>query len=187
MEQQRLEIDGWRAGLRFSACHILPEHPKCSRMHGHSYAVHVRLFGAPGEDGLILDFTRIKDIVRKIAEELDHRLLVPTKDPLIDLLVSDDSVKFRYGAKGYTIPIGDAVLLPLGAVSGEQLSRWLLKRLVDSLSPPGTIDRIELGVDEGPGQGAWSVWTPGPGDVGDGRGDESPSGGDGSGGVGPHD
>jgi 6-pyruvoyltetrahydropterin/6-carboxytetrahydropterin synthase len=166
MESQTLAIDGWRAGLRFSACHILPEHPKCSRMHGHTYAVHLRITGTPGDDGLVLDFTRIKAMVRELTEELDHRLLIPEADPRIDLLVKEGYVRFRYGGKGYSIPEEDVMLLPVDALSGERLSAYLLERFVGKLGDAPNITAIELGLDEGPGQGAWSRWAPGDGEGG---------------------
>ncbi|MGB9372190.1 MAG: 6-carboxytetrahydropterin synthase, partial [Halobacteriota archaeon] len=34
-----IELDGWQAKLRFSACHFIPDHPKCGRLHGHTYAM----------------------------------------------------------------------------------------------------------------------------------------------------
>ena len=156
MESQTLAIDGWRAGLRFSACHILPEHSKCSRLHGHTYAVHVRVTGVPGPDGLVLDFTRIKDIVRGLTEELDHRMLIPENDPKLDMLDTDRSVKFRYGDKGYALPAEDTAMLPIEAVSGERLSSWLLDRFMEELGDAPNLTSVELGLDDGPGQGAWS-------------------------------
>jgi 6-pyruvoyltetrahydropterin/6-carboxytetrahydropterin synthase len=156
MALQRLEIDGWKSGLRFSACHILPEHSKCSRMHGHTYAIHLRIEGTAGDDGLILDFSRLKGVVRGLAEELDHRLLIPEKDPLMELLVKGDSVKFRYAGRGYTLPRSDVVLLPLRSVAAESLSSYLLGRFLDELGKVPGLHRVELGLDEGPGQGAWT-------------------------------
>ena len=152
-----MEIDGWRSGIRFSACHILPEHSKCSRMHGHTYGVHLRVTGTPGKDGLVTDFTVLKGILRELVEELDHRMLIPEKDPGIDLLVTDPSVKFRYGDKGYSLPSEDCAVLPLEGISGERLAVYLLDRFVAKLGSPPNVSRVELGLDEGPGQGAWAA------------------------------
>ena len=42
-------IDGWDAGIKFSACHFIPGHDKCSRLHGHIYAIHAKIFGNQNE------------------------------------------------------------------------------------------------------------------------------------------
>ncbi|RLF42165.1 MAG: 6-pyruvoyl tetrahydropterin synthase family protein, partial [Thermoplasmata archaeon] len=40
-----IEIDGWRANIRFSSAHIIPEYDKCGRLHGHTYAIHAKIYG----------------------------------------------------------------------------------------------------------------------------------------------
>ncbi|RLF38168.1 MAG: 6-pyruvoyl tetrahydropterin synthase family protein, partial [Thermoplasmata archaeon] len=51
-----IRIDGWKAGIKFSAAHIIPEYEKCGRLHGHSYAIHAKVYGNPNEKGIIMDF-----------------------------------------------------------------------------------------------------------------------------------
>jgi len=41
----RLELDGWETGLKFAAAHFLPGVERCNRIHGHNYAVSVRIEG----------------------------------------------------------------------------------------------------------------------------------------------
>ena len=69
-----LEIDGGYFGIRFSACHFIPRHEKCSRLHGHSYIVRLRLEGDIGEEGMIMDFVVLKKKLKEIIEELDGKL-----------------------------------------------------------------------------------------------------------------
>ena len=74
-----LEIDGWRSNIRFSSAHIIPEYEKCGRLHGHTYAVHVKIGGKLDSKGIIMDFSLLKDALKKIVNELDHRILIPAK------------------------------------------------------------------------------------------------------------
>ena len=67
-----LRIDGWRKGVRFSSAHITPEHKKCGRLHGHTYAIHLRLQGKQDEWGIVLDFGIITDKLKEIGDEMDH-------------------------------------------------------------------------------------------------------------------
>ena len=70
-----LEIDGGYSGIRFSSCHFIPRHEKCSRLHGHSYIVRLRLEGDIGEDGMIMDFVVLKRALRATTLSLLLRIL----------------------------------------------------------------------------------------------------------------
>jgi 6-pyruvoyltetrahydropterin/6-carboxytetrahydropterin synthase len=61
----------------FSAGHALRGYKgKCENVHGHNYRVRVTLEG-PQLDaiGLLVDFTRLKAIVREIMGRLDHQFV----------------------------------------------------------------------------------------------------------------
>ncbi|MCX6657517.1 MAG: 6-carboxytetrahydropterin synthase, partial [Euryarchaeota archaeon] len=77
----RLEINGWSSKIAFSATHIIPMHSKCGRLHGHDYAINAKIEGEMGPDGVIMDFISVKEFLRGVAAELDHRVLIPAKDP----------------------------------------------------------------------------------------------------------
>jgi len=61
------------------AAHRLPNVPaghKCSRLHGHSFAIEVHVRGTPDtHTGWIMDFADIKAAFRPIYEQLDHHYL----------------------------------------------------------------------------------------------------------------
>ena len=63
----------------FEAAHWLPTFPeghKCRRLHGHSFRIEVVVSGeVPAEQGYLLDFGAIAEIVQPLVERLDHRLL----------------------------------------------------------------------------------------------------------------
>ncbi len=54
--------------------HILPGHPKCGSMHGHTYKVEVVIEGE-NKSGMIIDFADLKKSVRETLGRFDHRLL----------------------------------------------------------------------------------------------------------------
>lgn len=60
----------------FSAAHHLaiPGHA-CSVMHGHNYKVRVECSGRIDENGMVVDFDRIKEAVSPIIQQLDHKFL----------------------------------------------------------------------------------------------------------------
>ncbi|ACX51738.1 6-pyruvoyl tetrahydropterin synthase and hypothetical protein [Ammonifex degensii KC4] len=61
----------------FSAAHRLPNHPSpCSRLHGHNWEVTVTVIGEElGPDGMLLDFTVLKQILQEVLAKLDHQYL----------------------------------------------------------------------------------------------------------------
>ena len=63
----------------FEAAHRLPNVPfdhKCSRLHGHSFQIHVHVRGTVGEEtGWVIDFADIKVAFSPIHDTLDHNYL----------------------------------------------------------------------------------------------------------------
>ncbi|MCU0799083.1 MAG: 6-carboxytetrahydropterin synthase [Candidatus Thermoplasmatota archaeon] len=155
--ERRIEIDGWKSGIRFSSCHMLLRHDKCSRLHGHTYCIHLRITGSVNEDMMLFDFGRVKEVLRGLASVLDHRTIIPTGNEEIGVTSSEDgrNVVVDLGGRTYSIPKEDAILLPIRMSTAEELSRYLLERFIKETGPGVNISRIELGVDEGMGQGAW--------------------------------
>lgn len=63
----------WNGSI--DAAHFIPGHPKCGRLHGHTYTIRVVLVGNLPDDkepAYMVDYGLIKEIVN----ELDHKLLV---------------------------------------------------------------------------------------------------------------
>ncbi len=151
----RLELDGWKLGLRFSACHIIPKHDKCGRLHGHTYTIHSRVDGSLNEHGIILDFEIIKNALREVIIDLDHKLLIPIKNKRFRIQEGEDIFITLDSEKEYRLPREDVVLLDIESATAESLANYILKKLIISMDIPPNIRSIELGVDEGWGQGAW--------------------------------
>lgn len=61
----------------FDAAHYLPKYNgKCERLHGHTYKLVVKVKGTPDEEGMVIDFIKLKNLVKeKVLNQLDHQLL----------------------------------------------------------------------------------------------------------------
>ena len=64
--------------FNFDYAHILPKTEKCSVMHGHTSSVLVEIIGRP-VDGMVVDFSIAKAIVRAAVKKLDHKLFISEK------------------------------------------------------------------------------------------------------------
>ncbi|AEG19145.1 6-carboxytetrahydropterin synthase QueD [Methanobacterium paludis] len=152
----KIVINGIHANLRFSAAHLIPKHESCGVIHGHSYIVDVVVEGErSGEFGFVVDFKKVKSIVRDICKKLDHRVLIPIKNPEMDFKNLEDSVEFSIGKKEYKLPVEDCVLLDLGSTSAEDLSQYFAEELYQQLKELGEISSVQICVNEGIGQGAY--------------------------------
>lgn len=73
----------------FDMAHALAGYDgKCRNIHGHTYHLHVTVEGQPCQDqaspkdGMVLDFTQIKQIVAdQIVAQFDHALVLPRTTP----------------------------------------------------------------------------------------------------------
>lgn len=150
-----ITIDGWKSNIQFSSAHIIPEYEKCGRLHGHTYAIHAKIYGKPDKKGIIMDFSLLKDALKKIANELDHKILIPKKSEVVKIEKEGDQVKIVSLKKYYVFPLGDCVFLPIDSTSAENLAKYILDKMLDEISSQKQVECIEIGVDEGYGQGAW--------------------------------
>lgn len=85
-----IEIDGGYSGIRFSACHFIPRHEKCSRLHGHSYIVHLRLEGDIDENGMVMDFVILKKKLKEMVDAMDHAVLLPAQSKEVHITEDGD-------------------------------------------------------------------------------------------------
>ena len=147
-----IELDGWKANIRFSSSHIIPKHKKCGHLHGHTYALHAKVCGKLDENGMIIDFSELKSVLREIADKLDHKILIPEKSPGIDRDKSE--IRFVANDKNYVFPQEDCVFLPIKSTTAELLAEYVMKELLKKMKLSKTVSKVIIGVDEGVGQGA---------------------------------
>ena len=150
-----IRIDGWKANIRFSSAHVIPEYEKCGRLHGHSYAIHAKLYGEKDEKGIIVDFSIIKHHLKMIAEFLDHYILIPGDSKSISITDEKNQITLNSLDKIYVFPKTDCIILPLSSTSAENLACYILDELLKKMKNEIHLTKIEVGVDEGYGQGAF--------------------------------
>ena len=164
----KILINGIQSNLRFSSAHVIPGHESCGFIHGHSYFVDVEIEGErAGEFEFVVDFKDVKSYTKTICNELDHRLLIPVYNKLIEFkdfdkksdsifdLKEQGSVRFKIEGKGYSVPSVDCVFLPLPYTSAEELSKFFAETLAKKLSEDyDNLNSIAVCVNEGIGQGA---------------------------------
>lgn len=150
----RIEINGEYSGIKFSASHFIPGHDKCGRLHGHSYTLHLVLYGEKADDGMVMDFVELKKALRKIVDELDHRVLLPMHSKNVSIKKGRE-VEVMVGPKRYVFPNEDVAILDVSQTSAEELAEFIIIRLLKLLELPPNVSIVEVGLDEERGQTAW--------------------------------
>lgn len=155
-----IRVDGWRSGIRFDAAHVIPHHPKCGRLHGHTYALHAEVHGdVDPATGFVVDFGDIKAVLRDVAERLDHHVLLQGKSPHFEVKRHGAQVHFELGLKHYALPEEDALVLPVESTTAEALAEYVADEVVSLVRFPPTARRLDVGFDESYGKGAWASRT----------------------------
>ncbi len=148
--------------LVFSSGHFITyagDH--CERVHGHNYRVAVEVEGDLDENHYVFDFIALRDLTRSLTDELDHRMLLPTRSALITLHEDGDNCLVRYRDRRWSFPRDECVLLPVENTTAERLAAYLGDRLREaflgrSLALPRVL-RVE--VEECFGQSARAEWV----------------------------
>ena len=145
--------------LVFASAHFITfAGHRCEPLHGHNYRVGVTLEGALDEDSwYVVDFSELKRIMRRLCDEIDHKVLLPLRNSKLDVQRRDGSVTVAYeGKQKYLFPVEDCVLLDIPNTTVEMLAQYLAGRVRDAMRELGvrTLTAIELEVEENFGQSA---------------------------------
>lgn len=143
--------------LSFCSGHFITyEGHSCERLHGHNYQVEVVVAGPLDDNHYVVDFIALKRLTRKICEELDHRMMLPTQSRLIRVETISDQINVSFENRRWSFPKDDCVLLPIENTTAELLARYIAGRLTASLRDECRYTPLTLSVEveESPGQSA---------------------------------
>ncbi|MCC6402963.1 MAG: 6-carboxytetrahydropterin synthase [Fimbriimonadaceae bacterium] len=76
--------------FRWEMGHRLPDHPLCRNVHGHSYRLVVEIEGEVGDDGMVVDFGEIAQIVKPLVDRLDHSFALDPSDEVMRGFLRDE-------------------------------------------------------------------------------------------------
>jgi 6-pyruvoyltetrahydropterin/6-carboxytetrahydropterin synthase len=135
----------------------------CERLHGHNYRVACELTGPLDDNHYVFDFIALKNMMQRLVDQLDHRMLIAAKSSLIRHELMGEQVELRYQNRRWSFPSDECVLLPIENTTAELLAKYLAEQLLADLqSQHGyTPTSLQMEVEESFGQWAVFVWTPG--------------------------
>ncbi|HWG46958.1 MAG TPA: 6-pyruvoyl tetrahydropterin synthase family protein [Gemmataceae bacterium] len=160
---ERFKVRVTKDHLVFCSGHFISyEGDKCERMHGHNYRTAVEIEGNLDDNYYVFDFIALKHRTKAITDELDHRMMLATRNSHIQVEEGPRSIRVRYRDREWLFPREDCVLLPIENTTAELLARYIAQRLIEDLQRqhnyrPAVL-RVE--VEENIGQSATCEWRP---------------------------
>lgn len=158
---ERFRVRVTKDYLVFCSGHFISyEGDKCERLHGHNYRTAVEVEGALGIDYFVFDFIALKKRAKVIVDELDHRMMLPTRNPVIAVEEREGQYHVRYKNRHWAFPIDDCVLLPIENTTAELIARYIGEKLrADLLATYHfTPEILRVEVEENIGQSATYEW-----------------------------
>src|SRR5689334_12315382 len=97
-----------KGSIGFSAAHFSIVESGPEPLHGHNYQVSIRATGQLRADGTVVDFGVLKAALRAECDLLDHRMLVPTASPQVEVdEPAAGEVEVREGVRRFLFPASD--------------------------------------------------------------------------------
>ena len=118
--------------LVFASAHFITfRGHQCETLHGHNYRVGVAVEGSVDAETLfVLDFSVLKQITRRLVDEIDHKVLLPKLNPKLSYREDGTRLAVDYfGEPTYVFPRTDCALLPIPNSTAEMLAQYLGTRV----------------------------------------------------------
>jgi 6-pyruvoyltetrahydropterin/6-carboxytetrahydropterin synthase len=157
--QSKFRVEVSKDYLVFASAHFITfRGHQCESLHGHNYRVGAAVEGSVDAECLfVLDFGVLKQLVRKLVDEIDHKVLLPTRNPKLAFREEDGRLAVDYfGKPTYVFPRSDCALLPIPNTTAEMLAQYLGSAVREELQRLGYrhLSLLELEVEENFGQSA---------------------------------
>ena len=129
-------------------------------LHGHNYQVRVKILGELGGGDMVVDFCKLKPIVKRFCDELDHVTILPAQHPRLAIAEVDDHYEATFttnagGTERFVFPRRDALVLPIPNTSTERLAEFLAGKILVAVREEGENSRLTsftIEVEEAGGQ-----------------------------------
>ena len=157
MPTERFKVRVTKDHLVFCCGHFISYRGhQCERLHGHNYRAAVEVEGPIGPDFYVFDFIALKARTKAITDELDHHMLVATRNPVIGVEEGGGRVRVTYRDREWVFPADDCVLLPIENTTAELLARYVAGRLLEAMrAVDGYVPEVlRVEVEENVGQSA---------------------------------
>lgn len=143
---------------KFSAAHFtIFSATERERLHGHNYSVSAMIVAPMGDNGFSADYNVYKRRLAALCDELDEYMLLAADSPHQTIEDDGDDYLVTHNGQAMRFLQCDTLVLPLRNATVEELSRYLLDKLI-AASGNDDLREVQLCVASGPGQKACASW-----------------------------
>ncbi|GAB59144.1 6-carboxytetrahydropterin synthase [Rheinheimera nanhaiensis] len=116
-------------------------------MLGESYIVDVELHGGLDQTSMVLDFSKVKKVIKQAIDNLvDHKLALPAANPALQLSQTGDSSVLRFdslrGVIKMAAPQQAVVAIPTEQINEHSVSAFLIEQIMPLL--PANVKQLNL-------------------------------------------
>jgi 6-pyruvoyltetrahydropterin/6-carboxytetrahydropterin synthase len=159
MQSESWKVRVTKDHLVFSAAHFITFNGNiCERLHGHNWRVAAEVEGPLDENHYVFDFIALRDGLQLIVNELDHRMLLPTKHPSILVEVRETEVETTFEERRWVFPKEDCLLLPVENTTAELIARWIAHKFLEQISDEQRVHMSALTLEVEENFGQWGVY-----------------------------
>ncbi|MCS6769568.1 MAG: 6-carboxytetrahydropterin synthase [Candidatus Caldarchaeum sp.] len=148
---KKIEVGG--PAINFDYAHFLPSSPKCGVLHGHTSMVNVAVVGEVVDD-MVVEFSQLKQTVKKVIDEMDHKLIVASK---YIVETSDGSYRIVFkgvgGVYDLRVPKNSVYVIERDSTV-ENISEHITSRIRERMPP--NVYKVVVRMTEGLGKSATS-------------------------------
>ncbi len=120
--------------LRFSAAHFITYgQGQVEALHGHDYRAATEIVAPLGPHGYVIDFLAVEQALHDLVRALDHRTLLPTCHPQMQIESRAEEIEVSLGCHRWVFPRAGCVLLPIENTTAEAIARHLAINLREHL------------------------------------------------------
>lgn len=69
--------------FKFNAAHFIAIKGYREKLHGHNYKLELKIWGRKNSDGYVLDFGKIKSVLRGICKQINEHVILPSKSTVL--------------------------------------------------------------------------------------------------------
>jgi 6-pyruvoyltetrahydropterin/6-carboxytetrahydropterin synthase len=161
MPSPRFKVRVTKDYLVFCSGHFITyDGDHCERIHGHNFRAAVEVENDLDENQYVVDFIALKDLTRTITDELDHRMLLPTRSRYIGVKEEGANFRVTYRDRHWSFPRDECALVPIANTTSELLAEYIAGRLRDEMREMGWRQprAMRVEVEECFGQSAEIEW-----------------------------
>ena len=159
MQLTTIEIS--KENLTFSSAHFtLFSATDREDLHGHTFRVSLEATAAIQSNGLTFDYNILKVALKRLCDELDEKVLMPTKSPYLKIESDNNYTYILFASERIPFLERDLKLLPIRNITVEELAHYMVDRLLEQEEiRDQSLMKLVLKCASGSGQWANAEWT----------------------------